>query len=182
MTSSSIARGFIVNTDFTVVSVDFETVLPIWQTEIWPGRVTPIKPMAPMTYLGGYDMDIPNLYQPTFFAIFDDTARVIGTTSGYQTSADHYRCRTMYVNPEFRRRGLALALVQAVEQGAIQAGCDLVWGLPRVSPMVAMFEKCGWMQVSDPITEGMEFGPNVYMMKDGLRPKKTRKRRSRKIV
>jgi len=163
-----------------VVTVDFETVLPIWQNEIWPGRVTPIKPIAPMTYLGGYDMDIPNLYKPTFFAIFDEFGRIIGTTSGYQTSADHFRCRTMYVNPEFRRRGLAVALVRAVEDAAIKAGCDLSWGLPRVSPMVAMFEKCGWTQVSEPITEGMEFEPNVYMMKDGLRPKKKRKRRSRK--
>ena len=166
---------------YTVVPVNFGTVLPIWQNEIWPGRITPIKPMAPMTYLGGHDMDIPKLYEPTFFAIFDDSGQVIGTTSGYQTSADHYRCRTMYVKPEFRRRGFAMALVQAIVDGAIKAGCDLAWGLPRVSPMVAMFEKCGWVQTSEPITEGMEFGPNVYMARDGLRPKRKTRRKAKPL-
>lgn len=164
---------------FTVLSVAFETVLPLWQSEVWPGRISPIRPVTPMSYLGGYDMAIPERYAAKFFAVYDDLGEIIGVSSGHQTSADHYRCRTMYVKPGYQGRGLARALVQAVVDAAIEAGCDLCWGLPRAGEMVEFFRSQGWVAVSEPIEDGMEFGPNVYMAITGLRPviKKTRKRR-----
>ena len=145
--------------------IDFETVLPFWRRRVWPGRQSPIRPVTTMTFLGGYDMTILDKYidDVRIFGAFHGK-RMIGVTSGHPTSETHFRHRTFYVRPMYQGKGIGCALMAAVEQAARDAGRQLIWGLPRV-PMVPFFLAHGWSKVSDEVTEGMEFGPNVYVAK-----------------
>lgn len=157
---------------FTIRPTDFETVLPFWRDKIWPGRQSPIRPVSTMLYLGGFDVSIHDRYKNDvrFFAAYWDGVgsydrdHMIGVTSGHPTSKQHFRHRTFYVEPAFQRLGIGAALMAAVEQAGADAGCELIWGLPR-NYMVPFFLSRGWIQASGEITEGVEFGPNVYVSK-----------------
>ena len=149
---------------WTVLPVDFETVLPVWQTKLWPGRVSPIRPVCPMMFLGGHDMNIITLYadQVKFFGVYNAAGDLAGVSSGHPTSETHYRNRGLHVDPSFDRQGIAHALLGAVVNAAVDAGRDVIWGLPRL-PNVPFYIMHGWVEMSGPITEDVEFGPNIYM-------------------
>jgi GNAT superfamily N-acetyltransferase len=147
-----------------VVPVSFETVLPIWTNDLWPGRVSPILPVSTMVLYGGYDMTIRSLYTgaATFFGVYNADGELVGVFSGFPTSATLYRARGLYVTPAFQHLGVGRALVQTMVNQASIAGRSLIWCLPRVAN-VPFFMDCGFIQVSEPFTTGVEFGPNVYM-------------------
>ena len=35
--------------------VNFDTILPVWQQQLWLGRRSEIKPMSSILFLGGYN-------------------------------------------------------------------------------------------------------------------------------
>lgn len=142
--------------------VTFEDVLPIWRDKLWPDRTSPIEPASSMLYLGGYNIDIKK--NPVrFFAVRDGT-ETVGVISGHQTDGMFYRIRGTYVEPDAKLRGVGRMLVAAVDMAGQDAGCGLVWGAPR-QVSLPFYLKCGFIQTSDFFDEGMEFGPNCYMLK-----------------
>lgn len=147
-----------------VTTIDYETILPVWTNLLWPGRVTPIRPVSTMMLLGGYDMSILTKYidDALFFGVFDTNGDIAGVFSGHPTSDRDYRGRGLYVRPDAEQQGIGTALVEAVVNMASTAGRDICWSLPRV-PNVPFFQSCGFVPMSGPTSEGMEFGPNVYM-------------------
>jgi GNAT superfamily N-acetyltransferase len=146
--------------------IDFDTILPIWRDQLWPGRVSPIMPVSPMKYLGGYDTKIYNKYTDlaVYFGMYDDeTNDLIGVFSGHPTSPDRFRARGLFVMPLYRGIGLGRQLVKAVISEAKSYGADFIWCLPRVNN-VKFFEQCGFAPVSNSFNdERVEFGPNLYM-------------------
>lgn len=112
-----------------IVETNFETILPIWRQYLWPDREK-INPVSHMHYL---DMDksmVPEIYKPIFLAYMID-GKIIGVNSGHSNSVEHYRSRGLYVNPEFRHRGIATKLLlRTIDQARIEGrhGC---WSLPR---------------------------------------------------
>lgn len=57
--------------------------------------------------------------------------------------------RRMYVDPEVRRRGVARALLLALEEDAARAGADLMvleTGRPQTEA-IAFYERCGYVEV-----------------------------------
>lgn len=146
--------------------VDFDTVLPMWSNSLWPGRVSPIRPVSTMMYLGGKNQDIAKKYtdQARFFAIYDGDLnnKLTGVFSGHPTTEVHYRARGLYVLPQYRRQGVGFQLVNAVLNAAFLAHRELCWCIPRLQNQM-FFWRCGFATVSMPTTVDMEFGPNIYM-------------------
>jgi GNAT superfamily N-acetyltransferase len=141
--------------------ITFEDILPVWRDLLWPGRASPIEPTSSMLYLGGYDVAIKS-NQVRFFAIKDNGV-IIGVNSGHQTDGMFYRSRGIYTSP-ISIRGVGRTLMSAVEMAAQDAGCGLLWSIPRQSAL-PFYLKCGFIQTSDFFDEGMEFGPNCYVLK-----------------
>ena len=147
----------------SVKSVDFDTILPKWQTMLWPGRKSTIRPVCPMVFLGGYDMRILNHEkQAVYYAAYDGINTLIGVCSGHPTSHSAYRCRGLWVAPAYQSLAVNENLVRAVYNTAKAHGFELLWSIPRVGN-TDFFARMGFVQMSEPFTENVEYGPNVYM-------------------
>ena len=149
---------------FKSEAVYFETILPIWKHNLWPNRQSQIKHMSSMTYKGKIDMSIYEKYTPTFFAVYNNAGQIIGVNSGHQTGERMYRSRGIWVDPEFRRYGVAQILFDMTEKQAKKEKCDAVWSMPRKSALPA-YEKFGFVKQGDFFDEGVEFGPNCWVLK-----------------
>lgn len=143
--------------------ISFEDVLPVWKHKLWPNRLTPIQPVSTIQYLGGYDMEIKQS-KPSFWGAFE-SENLIGVLSGFKTSAEKYRCRGLLVEPEFRKRGVAQALFSACQQQAQIENSQFLWSLPRKTA-IHSYLLFDFKQTSDWHCEGMEFGPNCYVLKN----------------
>lgn len=143
--------------------ITFDRILPVWENKLWPNRESEIREMSSMVYKGGTDMSIYEKYTPTFWGVFDGD-RVIGVNSGFRTSDDMYRSRGIWVDPEYRRRGVSRMLFRALNAQAIQEHCSYIWSIPRRSAL-GSYQRAGFQQSSEFFDEGMEFGPNCYVIK-----------------
>jgi len=142
--------------------ITFEEIKVLWETKLWVGRESPIKPMSSMTYWRDYDMEIYNKFTPTFWGVFDGS-KIVGVNSGHRTDANYYRSRGIWVDPDYRGRGIAQKLFTALERQAIKEDCSKIWSIPRKSAFKA-YENYGFKRTSEWFDEGMEFGPNAYCL------------------
>ena len=145
--------------------VDFKTIFPIWNDKLWPQRKSPINPMSSMTYDRNYDMKIHEKYKPTFVAVYNIDDKIIGVNSGHRTDDKLYRSRGIWVEPLYRRKGIAGILFCEIERAAMEEQCTHIWSLPRKSALPA-YEKYGFIKTSDFFDEKVEFGPNCYVKKE----------------
>lgn len=146
-----------------VREIDFNTIYTVWHDKLWPGRLSPIRPISSMRYLGGYDMDIYK-FEPTFFGAYFGTHRLVGVNSGFETGDGWYRSRGIWVDPSAGGQGIGRALMEATEAKARSKGCTVMWTIPRQSAM-PFYAKCGFERTSEWFDEGVEFGPNCYATK-----------------
>ena len=144
--------------------ISFQDILPIWQEKLWKGRNSPIKPMSSMLYKGGFNMDIYNLYSPTFFAVYNNANKIIGVNSGHRTNEQVYRSRGIWVDPLHRKKGIAGILFCELEGQAMKEKCTSIWSIPREEALPA-YIKYGFVKSSNFFDEDMEFGPNCYVRK-----------------
>ena len=101
---------------FSLNEISFEEIFPIWNEKLWPGRISKIKPIVNMKYLGGYDSNITKLYHPKFFGLFHNK-KIIGCNSGHGTN-NGYRSRGLRIEPKYRNRGLSKLLFMEIEKQA----------------------------------------------------------------
>lgn len=144
----------------------FETILPVWAEKLWPGRTSAIEPISAMTwpYEGcpdPIDMDIFN-YEPTFWAVYDGD-RIVGVNSGHRTTDWQYRSRGIWVDPEYRGKGIANLLFTCLENQARVEGCEMIWSIPRKTALTA-YTKFGFETVGDFI-ETETADENIYAVK-----------------
>ncbi len=149
-------------------TISFEQITEVWHKELWPSRVSPIETHSAMTWpFDGnpieFDMDIFN-YEPTFFGVYDNQ-KLVGVNSGHRTKDNIYRSRGIWVNPEYRKKGISKILFLMTESQAIREECNLIWSIPRKSALSA-YTRFGFETVGDFFDEGMEFGPNIYVRKE----------------
>lgn len=147
---------------YEVRRISFEACKRIWQEKLWPGRKSEIKHMSSMQYLGEYDMSIYINYKPSFWGIYDG-AKIIGVNSGHRTKDELYRSRGIWVDPDYRGKGLATMLFTALEEQARSERCTQMWSAPRKGSEYAYYSY-GFKSTSDWFDEGMEFGPNCYVL------------------
>jgi len=149
-------------------SISFEQISSIWQEELWPNRKSPIETHSAMTWpFDGnpieIDMDIFN-YKPAFFGVFNDQS-LVGVNSGHRTKDNVYRSRGIWVDPKYRKKGIAQMLFLMTESQALREDCNLIWSIPRKSALKS-YTSFGFETVGDFFDEGMEFGPNIYVKKE----------------
>lgn len=146
-----------------IKQVNFETVLPIWENQLWPNRKDPVKPTNNLQYLGGRDKLISEQL-PVFFAVFDGNC-IVGVNSGLPTLHGGFRSRGIWVDPAYRKKGVGAMLLNAVIDYARSNGYSYAWSMPRQSALHA-YTSVGYIQTSDFFDEGVEFGPNCFVRID----------------
>jgi len=140
----------------------FSVILTYWKNKLWPNRKSKIEPLSHMTYLGGFDESIYEKYTPSFFIAIEND-KIVGVNSGHRTSATSFRSRGIWVDPNYRNRGISQKLFTAIKETAIKENCDKIWSIPRKTAL-PVYEKFGFNRTSDFFDEGMEFGPNCYVL------------------
>ena len=144
--------------------ISFDTILPIWQDKLWPNRQSAIEPMSAMTWPfegapDPIDMNIFN-YMPTFWGVYIDD-KLVGVNSGHRTDHTQYRSRGIWVDPDYRGRGIAQQLFTLTEHQALVEGSLLLWSIPRKTALPA-YTKFGFETVGDYIiTETSD--ANIYV-------------------
>ena len=93
--------------------LNFKTVESIWSTKLWPNRTSAIETHSAMTWPfegnpESIDMNIFN-YPATFWGAYLDN-KLVGVNSGHKTTDEQYRSRGIWVDPEYRKRGVAQML------------------------------------------------------------------------
>jgi len=146
-----------------VRKIDWDTIHFQWKFNLWPGRYD-IKPMSSMIYNKPetYDMEIYEKYEPTFWGVYSDKNEIVGVNSGFRTADDMYRSRGIYVNPDYRKQGIAQMLFDALEEQSIEESCTHIWSYPREGSHHA-YLKFGFEETSKWYDDS--FGKNVYVLK-----------------
>ena len=144
--------------------LNFKTIESIWSTKLWPSRTSAIESHSAMTWPfegnpDSIDMDIFN-YPATFWGVYLDN-KLLGVNSGHKTTDEQYRSRGIWVNPEYRKRGVAQMLFLMTAHQAKIEGCEMLWSIPRKTALPA-YTKFGFETVGDYIiTETSD--ANIYV-------------------
>lgn len=144
-----------------ISKIDFEIIYPVWRNLLWPERKSLIESTSAMNYLGGYD--IKNLeFQPTFFGYFID-GNLVGVNSGHRCKDNSYRSRGLFVNENYRQRGIGKSLLEASINQAIEEHAEFVWSYPKYTAYRAYI--AAGFSITSP-WEQSELGQNAYCKKD----------------
>lgn len=146
--------------------IDFETILPIWQEKLWPGRPSAIESHSCMTWPFEDNPDLYDIaifdFEPLFLGVYIGD-QLIGTGSGHRSSTHQYRMRGFWVDPDYRNQGILHNMLTTIEDQGILEGCNMIWGIPRKSSLPA-YQKFGFETVGDFFkTETAEL--NIYAVK-----------------
>jgi GNAT superfamily N-acetyltransferase len=147
-----------------LIRLSFDQILDIWQMKLWPNRTSAIETHSAMTwpYEGApeeYDMNVFK-YPATFWGLFIDE-KLVGVNSGHKTSDTQYRSRGIWVDPDYRKQGIAQNLFNMTKHQAILEKCEMIWSIPRKTALPA-YTKFGFETVGDYIvTETSE--ANIYV-------------------
>ena len=152
-----------------LIRLSFDQILDIWQKKLWPNRTSAIETHSAMTwpYEGApeeYDMNVFK-YPATFWGLFIDE-KLVGVNSGHKTSDTQYRSRGIWVDPDYRKQGIAQNLFNMTKHQAILEKCEMIWSIPRKTALPA-YTKFGFETVGDYIvTETSE--ANIYVRRSLL--------------
>lgn len=146
--------------------ISFDQILPVWQNELWPDRQSAIETHSAMTWPYSWpekeiDMEIFN-YDATFFGVFSKQ-KLIGVNSGHKSSEVEYRSRGIWVDPAFRKTGVAQLLFDMTADQALNEGCEMIWSIPRKTALKA-YTKFGFMTVGDYFNTETS-NANIYVLK-----------------
>jgi len=152
-----------------VSRIDFNTIQSIWKNKLWPNRNSAIETHSAMTWPfegnpESIDMKIFN-YTATFWGAYLDN-KLVGVNSGHRTTDEQYRSRGIWVDPDYRKRGVAQMLFLMTAHQAKVEGCEMLWSIPRKTALPA-YTKFGFETVGDYIvTETSE--ANIYVRRSLL--------------
>ena len=147
-----------------LIRLSFEQISDIWQNKLWPNRTSAIETHSAMTwpFEGNpeqYDMNVFN-YPATFWGVYIDN-KLVGVNSGHKTTDTQYRSRGIWVDPEYRKQGIAQNLFLLTKHQAQLEKCEMIWSIPRKTALPA-YTKFGFETVGDYIvTETSE--ANIYV-------------------
>lgn len=112
-----------------LIEIDFETIFSIWKNKLWPERLSKIESTSAMNYLGGYN--IKNMdYKPTFYGYLLDN-KIVGVNSGHLCADQSYRSRGLFVDSEYRNRGIGkILLLASIDRGRFE-NANFVWSYPK---------------------------------------------------
>jgi GNAT superfamily N-acetyltransferase len=113
---------------------------------------------------GGVDLSIFNGPQAQFWKVEKDQ-KIVAVNSGFWTDDRQYRSRGLYVLKEHRGLGLAKKLLEHAVEFAASEKAELIWSMPRVS-VLKVYQSVGFHQIGSEFIDGVEFGPNVFAIRN----------------
>ena len=154
--------------------IDFDTIFPIWNEKLWPGRISKIEPMSSLVWNSQLfltwgnseikkDSAIFDKYEPKFFGLFLEK-EIVGVNSGFRTEDNVYRSRGLWVDPEHRHFGHGQLLLRCAFQQAKNEKCKVIWSMPRKKAL-STYESVGFNKIGKWLDETVEFGPNAVAYK-----------------
>lgn len=124
--------------------VAFSDILDIWKIQLWPGRKSPIESHSAML-MPPLDHSMKNFQLPVYFYGAFENDTLVGVNSAHGCADGSLRSRGLWVNPQFRGRGIGEALLRVVIDNPAYL---IVWSFPRSSAW-PVYEKCGFKKISD---------------------------------
>ena len=140
-----------------IITIPFEEIYSIWNTQLWPTRQSNIETHSAMNFLGGYNMK-NMISTPTFFA-YKLGNKIVGVNSGHLCHDNSYRSRGLFVFPEYRKQGIGKILLVATINQGINEGANYVWSYPKRSSW-STYEASGFTLASP--WETSELDINAY--------------------
>lgn len=123
-------KFLVINIWIMIQEISFETVLPIWQTELWPYRQSRIEPSSAMLF-NSDKFDIGNFSLPKWFLGYYVDNKLIGVNSGHMCTDGTSRSRGLWVNCEYRNHGYGKLLLSQTIELARQHTASAIWSYPR---------------------------------------------------
>ena len=146
-----------------IIPLSWPEIWQVWTSKLWAGRSSQIEPTSSMRYLGGYDRSI-RASTPMFFGARHGQ-NIIGVNSVFMTGPTQARSRGIWVDREYRCRGVGQRIMDACIVAARNThGARSIWSAPRQSSL-PFYLSCGFIQTSDFTDDSFEFGPNCYVLK-----------------
>ena len=97
-----------------------------------------------------------------FWGVFMDNM-LVGVNSGHRSSEVEYRSRGIWVDPSYRKTGVAQMLFEMTQHQARIEQCEMIWSIPRKTALKA-YTKFGFQTVGDYFgTETAD--ANIYVIK-----------------
>lgn len=109
--------------------LDWSTIESIWCNYLWPNRTSKIEPNSAMSYKSGYDM-YNMTTDPSFFGYYIND-KLVGVNSGHSCSNNTYRSRGLWVDPEYRNKGIGRQLLLETINQAKREGSNMIWSFPK---------------------------------------------------
>lgn len=129
-----------------IIEISFEQIIPFWQ-RLWPWHSEhTLEAYSYMQYGGGY-FALDYIPDSTYFALLVDD-NIVGVNSGHTTPDNLYRSRGLWIEKEYRGKGLGVPLLTAAITKAQQLNCDGVWSFPRDTSRKT-YEAAGFNITSD---------------------------------
>jgi GNAT superfamily N-acetyltransferase len=152
---------FQVSSKEMVIALQFDTIFSIWNTELWPNRVSKIETHSAMMFDGSICMENFD-FEPSFFG-FEIDGEIVGVNSGHMCADRGYRSRGLWVYPPYRKKGIGRALLMATINQGRKENAEYVWSLPRQASW-SVYESAGFILLTDWLET--ETGLNAYCRLD----------------
>ena len=147
-----------------LTEIDFQTILPIWETQLWPNRQTKIESHS--ATLLGKDPSMTNFSMPAWYygmyaipSIANQT-KLVGVNSVHLCADGSSRIRGFWVDEDYRRKGIGLSLLTSTLDRSKESKVSWVWAYPRKTSW-PLFEKLGFRLVT-PWSESETSPANAY--------------------
>jgi GNAT superfamily N-acetyltransferase len=149
--------------NWQIIEITFSDILPLWQKQLWPHRTSKIETHSAMTWpwSSGSDIDMSIFDREVIYwgAYYNQV--LVGVNSGHGVSDTEYRSRGLWVQPEWRRNGIGLELLNHTCEHALDRDYAMIWSLPRVKSLNA-YNQAGFQEVGEHFsTETSDL--NVYV-------------------
>lgn len=148
--------------NIVVKQISWEEIKEIWAVHLWPNRISSIDPISYMTFLKGVDMSIIQ-YSPTFWGKYI-RGKLVGVNSGHKTNKKMYRSRGLWVDQEYRNKGIGSELLLKTLEQAFTEECESCWSFPRKTSW-KVYKTVGFKKSSKWTMDG-EYGPNCFCIKN----------------
>lgn len=146
----------------TIKQIAFNDILPIWQHQLWPNRISAIEPVSAIDIESNIDIKILD-YTSTahYFGAFSGS-NLAGVISGHLTTPNQCRLRGLFVDETYRGYGISKLLIETEIEKAKSLGCTQIWALIRTKNL-GLFQKFAFQKKLE--TDKYEFGPHFIIEK-----------------
>lgn len=142
-----------------IEKISFEVIKPFWEEHLWPGRKSPVEPVACINSNGEIDLSVRQ-FTPLFYGAFESSS-LVGVISFSLTSSSEARLRGICVHPDYRDRGISkLLFYEGQKETVAVPGVERLWLMSRLINL-EYYAKLGFVLGKE--TNAYEFGPHNIM-------------------